>query len=213
VTKDTLIPRPETELLVELVCDEMRSERRDRVLIADIGTGSGNIIITLASALRKSSSLFTLCATDISDRAITIAKKNAERHDVSDRISFHCGDLLEPIREKIFSVDEVIITANLPYLSQEIYQASEDDVKKFEQKNALLSGQSGLGHYSRLLDQMRSIAKPITAFLEISPEQTLPITSSLPPLSSGCLRPSRSSGRARHKNTSHGQPGSSKRNT
>lgn len=175
VTPDTLIPRPETELLVERTFEKIRSGNKKRILIADIGTGSGNIIISIASTLikedREGHPRFAFSATDISEQAIAVAKKNAERHDVSSIIEFHTGDLFEPIREKVSSADEIIIMANLPYLSEEIYQTSDDDVKKFEPRSALLSGQTGLDHYSRLFDQIRDIPKPMTLFLEIGPEQ------------------------------------------
>lgn len=184
VTRDTLIPRPETEALVERALNEAESGIRNqesgsgrKILIADIGTGSGNIIISIASELMKSPfsilhSQFTLHATDISDKAIAIAKKNAARHGVSGIIGFRTGDLLAPIGQELLSADEIIIAANLPYLSREIYSAADDDVKAFEPPSALISDQAGLDHYVRLLDQANSLLKPVTLFLEISPEQT-----------------------------------------
>lgn len=193
LTPDTLIPRPETEMLVELALVEARSgipaspsgrenresKKEKKILIADIGTGSGNIIISIASELIRSysqfsihNSLFTLHATDISEAALAVAKQNAKRHGVSDNIRFSAGNLLEPLSKEVFSADKIIITANLPYLSESIYQASGDDVKKFEPRSALLSDQAGLDHYYRLLDQAKSLLKPVTLFLEISPEQT-----------------------------------------
>lgn len=171
VTKDTLIPRPETEQLVELALGAAESGKGKRLLIADIGTGSGNIIISIAAELTGHHSQFALCATDISSQAVAVAKTNAKRHDVSDRITFHEGDLLEPLIREISSADEIIIVANLPYLAEEIYLASDDDVKAFEPRNALVSGSAGLGHCYRLLDQAKNFSKPVTIFLEISPEQ------------------------------------------
>lgn len=181
VTPDTLIPRPETELLVELVLNETESRIKDRerkILIADIGTGSGNIIISIASELMRShsqfsilNSPFTLHATDISEQALAVAKENAKQHGANGSIEFRMGDLIAPIIEEIIPADTVIIAANLPYLSEAIYQTSDDDVKKFEPRSALLSDQDGLGHYFRLLDQAKDISKPVTLFLEISPEQ------------------------------------------
>lgn len=178
VTPDTLIPRPETELLVELALEAIKNH--ERAACIDVGTGSGNIIITLAKEreaardeslpVRQAEDI-RYYATDISEQALAIAKENARQHNASGSIEFRMGDLIVPIIEEIISADAVIIAANLPYLSEAIYQASDDDVKKFEPRSALLSDQDGLGHYFRLLDQVKDISKPVTLFLEISPEQ------------------------------------------
>lgn len=183
VTQDTLIPRPETEHLVELTLDRIRNGGKD-IPIFDIGTGSGNIIISIASELASSrspipDSPFTLHATDISAGAIAIAEENARAHGVDRMISFLQGDLLKPVADMCAAADEIIIAANLPYLSEDIYQAADDDVKKFEPRSALLSGRSGLDHYCRLLDQAAGLSKPVTLLLEISPEQAPLLTAFL----------------------------------
>ncbi len=190
VTPATLVPRPETELLVELIvkkalCNTKRQSSNQVVFLADIGTGSGNIIVTLAKEIRNPT--YEFHATDISREALAVAQENAKQHGVENIISFHGGNLLDPIREKLTTADEIVIAANLPYLSEEIWQSAEDDVKQFEPKTALVSTQQGLDHYFRLLDQAKSIPtdflhnrvksqtshkQPITLFLEISPEQT-----------------------------------------
>lgn len=175
VTKDTLIPRPETEQIVELVLGKIKTQ--EKAIIADIGTGSGNIIISIAKETEKTNpaSSIECYATDISEQALIVAKENAKQHNVDDRIEFRQGDLLQPIQEIISEEDKIIITANLPYLSEEIYQAAADDVKQFEPQSALLSDQAGLDHYYRLLKEVKNISTPssITLFLEISPEQSL----------------------------------------
>lgn len=187
VTPDTLIPRPETEHIVELTCNEIsKSEFQipKKSAIIDIGTGSGNIIISIAKEILDSkdpvfdipNTQCSFLATDISSEAVAVAKENAKRHDVDNRISFHEGDLLEPIFEELSRVDEVIIAANLPYLSDEIYASTPKDVHDFEPRNALWSSKKGLDHYFRLLDQTKSLFKKtqrVTLFLEISPEQSL----------------------------------------
>lgn len=197
VTKDTLIPRPETELLVELALNKiknyesLRSQSSDgqagirnqgKIVLIDVGTGSGNIIISIASELRKShsqflilDSLFSLYATDISKEALAIAKENARINNTDQTITFLPGDLLAPCLPYIREVREIIIAANLPYLSDEIYQTSDEDIKKFEPQSALVSTQAGLSHYYRLFNQAKNLPKPITLFLEINPEQTLAI--------------------------------------
>lgn len=195
VTKDTLIPRPETELLVELALSKAESriparpaggknqESRERkTLIADIGTGSGNIIISLALELRKITSRsgiehsgFTFHATDISEQAVSVAKKNAKQYGVADSIEFHIGDLLKPLSKELLATGEVIITANLPYLSVNLYESAPKDVRLFEPKNALVSGKTGMDHYTRLLEDASNFfprQSTLSIFLEISPEQS-----------------------------------------
>lgn len=186
VTSATLIPRPETEIMVERIIDESlkkinsatRSEKK--IIIADIGTGTGCIIISLADHLKRTSaenfSSFGFHATDISSIALRTARKNAKRHDVGNAIAFHTGDLLAPIRSTLSSADEIIIAANLPYLSSRIYESSAPDVRDYEPRTALESHAQGLGHILLLLEQISGIRSskegiPTTLWLEISPEQ------------------------------------------
>jgi release factor glutamine methyltransferase len=173
VTPDTLIPRPETELLIELVLNEMRHSEWRSPVVADIGTGSGNIIITLAK--EQSAENFPISsffATDISARALAVARKNAARHGIDARISFHEGSLLKPIEKPLAAANAVIIIANLPYLSENIYLSASDDVRKFEPQTALVSGTDGLDHYRLLFEEAAALQKPIILFIEISPEQS-----------------------------------------
>lgn len=180
-----LIPRPETELLVEQALGritkyELRSTKKKKVAIVDIGTGSGNIIISIASSLETPYSLlrtpyFKLFAVDTSTRALRIARKNARRHAVTDRITFIQSDLLQKLTGKLKAFDEILILANLPYLSSALYRRVAPNVKRYEPKNALLSGKDGLDHYRRLMSELLTINRAgvkITFFLEISPEQT-----------------------------------------
>lgn len=182
VTSATLIPRPETEIMVERIIDESlekinsaaRSEKK--IIIADIGTGTGCIIISLADHLKRTSaenfSSFEFHATDISSIALRTARKNAKRHDVGNAITFHTGDLLDPIRSTLSSADEIIIAANLPYLSSRIYESSAPDVRDYEPRTALESHAQGLGHILLLLEQISGIrSSKATLWLEISPEQ------------------------------------------
>lgn len=188
VTRDTLVPRPETEHIVELALNEVesrmkneKSSDRKKILIADIGTGSGNIIISLATEVKRSESKIedrklktSLHATDISDGALDIAKKNAEQHNVADMISFSVGNLLEPLADTIAEYDNVLITANLPYLSESIYASADPDVQNFEPVSALVSGTDGLDHYRALFAQFATLPKQpehFVFFCEISPEQ------------------------------------------
>ncbi len=188
VNKNVLIPRPETEQIVELAMKNLSSaiQRNEKIIIADIGTGSGNIIISMAKWLKKSKLPITnyqLLASDISSKVLLLARKNAKIHKVDKKIKFLQGDLLEPLtktikKEKLKiqnSKFKIQITANLPYLSKKIYASTPADVKKYEPKNALYSSEKGLGHYKNLFGQINFLITnyrlPITLFLEFSPEQ------------------------------------------
>lgn len=186
VTKDTLVPRPETEILVELALDELRCHTSDSIhqeekpiSLIDIGTGSGCIAVSVAATLvEKYPALFSrtqFFATDISLPALSVAKKNAEAHQVSAHIVFLHGDLLVPYLPYGEQARDMIIAANLPYLSRALYDNAPEDVRSFEPESALVSGQEGLDHYYRLLKSVESIYKQqrsVTLFLEISPEQS-----------------------------------------
>lgn len=173
VTKDTLIPRPETEHMIEEVLSYAKSTLplSDSLHIVDVGTGSGNIIITLASEMMKGSASFF--GIDISKPALDVARANALTHGVDTSITFLQSDLLKgyiPFKKKDVCL---IIVANLPYLSHEIYNATEKDVRAYEPKSALVSDEHGLTHYYRLLEEIQSLQKHNLAFFfEISPEQT-----------------------------------------
>ncbi|KKQ06774.1 MAG: Release factor glutamine methyltransferase [Candidatus Moranbacteria bacterium GW2011_GWE1_36_7] len=189
VNKHTLVPRPETEMIVELVTSNQQSviskNSNAKNIIIDIGTGSGNIIISIAKTLATSYELpvtgYSFFATDISKEALKIAKKNAKLIGVDKKIKFLHGDLLKPLlKAKKLMPNKLIITANLPYLSKEIYQSAPIDVKKFEPKSALYSAEAGLAHYGKLLQQIQKLLAAsyelrVTIFLEISPEQKQPL--------------------------------------
>ena len=181
VNKNTLVPRPETELLVELALGNLQqtTNNRQRNTLMDIGTGSGNIIISLAKIIKRCDLLVASCkffGIDISKEALTVARKNAKIHGVDKKIKFLHGDLLSNLNNSTMKqCDNLVVLANLPYLSKEIYKSAPCDVKNFEPKSALYSPEKGLGHYKKLLSQIKN--SPIidrcslTIFLEISPEQ------------------------------------------
>ncbi len=190
VNKNTLVPRPETEMLVENVLHFIQDTRYkiQDTRIVDVGTGSGNIIISLAKNAKNFKfqiSNFKFYGIDISAEALKVAKKNARLHGVEKKIKFLQGNLLEPflrnIKPSVTSHHSLIITANLPYLSKEIYQSAPIDVKKYEPKSALYSAEGGLAHYHELLLQLKTSHVPcsmfhVSCFLEISPEQKNPLS-------------------------------------
>jgi release factor glutamine methyltransferase len=167
VDKRVLIPRPETELLVEEVLKIIQSKNYKPKTVADIGTGSGCIIISLAknvAASRKRQAV-SFHATDISKPALAVAKLNAKKHKV--KIKFYHGDLFKPLKNK--KID--IITANLPYLDN-YYKSSKNPGLKFEPKTALEGYQQGLAVYEKLFRQMAGLKpKPKIIICEFGPTQ------------------------------------------
>jgi release factor glutamine methyltransferase len=155
VNKDTLIPRPETELMVDEALKLAKSEELKVQNIIDLGTGSGCIIISLAKNLEKISGKINLFGVDISKRALAVAKRNAEKNGVDGCIKFLHSDLLKVIDfEKING--STLITANLPYLTP-VQVESSPSIKK-EPKKALISGPDGLKHYRELFKQVSVLA-------------------------------------------------------
>jgi len=169
VNKDVLVPRPETEILVDLILAYVKS--KPEALIMDIGTGSGAIITSLFKNLKNNRYLFY--ASDKSRKALLVAKANAKKYQAP--IGFLNGDLLKPYLPIIKKAkpENIVIAANLPYLKPE--ELKEPSIKK-EPKSALLSGSDGLWHYKRLFNQL-SCLKDSKIFLvcEINPEQALQI--------------------------------------
>ncbi len=169
VSKDTLIPRPATETLVEKALPEII---KNKLPFVDIGTGSGCIAITIAT---KSKNIHGL-ATDISKKAIKIAKLNTIRHKVSDQISILRGHLSEPIygwtrKHKIKK--PLILIANLPYVSKKEYSLLDNETKH-DPKKALVAKSGGLALYKELLKEieyLESITPIHSIYFEISPMQ------------------------------------------
>ncbi len=168
VNKDVLIPRPESELIVEEVLKIASSKKVST--IADIGTGSGAILISLAVNMRTPA---TYIGTDISKLALQVAEKNRKTLAPDAKISFHHGDLLEPLGKKKLDV----LIANLPYLSDEVYENSHTHAElTFEPFSALVAEDDGLALIKKLLLQApKNLKKGGTILLEISPEQALPL--------------------------------------
>lgn len=168
VNKHTLIPRPETEILVENI---LKMNPKNKTIF-DLGTGSGNIIISLAKNLKNKNNYF---GVDISLKALAVAKHNAKKNKVEKKIKFIKSDLLNYFIKNnliIKKFNNLIIIANLPYLSKKIYSSCTNNVKKFEPKSALLSGIDGLDHYEKLFQQLKKISLIIDnclLILEISP--------------------------------------------
>lgn len=155
-----LIPRPETEHLVEAALAWAQS--RPSLKIVDVGTGSGCIAVALAHYLPQA----TVAAVDISAAALAVARKNARRH-TPGRIHFYQGHLLAPI-----SYQPNLITANLPYVTDEEWTMLDDGVKLYEPASALKGGADGLDLIRQLLQQATAKLNAGGAiFLEIGWQQ------------------------------------------
>lgn len=172
VNKHTLIPRPETELMVETAIDQIKQTDEDTLLI-DVGTGSGCIPISITKTLERAN--IKTFAIDISRHALRVAKKNAKKHGVD--ITFIHGNLLEPLMqsaELLATGYELVITANLPYLTEEQFKGEESI--QHEPTSALVAKKSGLALYEELLKQLQLLFTvyylPITCFFEIDPSQS-----------------------------------------
>lgn len=153
VNKNVLVPRPETELMVEETLRIIINYKLSIINFIDIGTGSGCVAIALASELNKKNIKSNGYALDISKKALAVAKKNAKKHGVLGCIKFLHSDLLNIIDFKKFN-EPIFITANLPYLTPEQIKNSPSIQK--EPKMALESGKDGLNHYRRLLKQLEN---------------------------------------------------------
>ena len=153
VSPDVLIPRPETELLVEEALAWAKAHGARRV--ADIGTGSGVIAVTLAAELPS----LEIIAVDLSPHALAMARRNAARHGVGERITWLEGDLLQPIRAaQLPPLD--IIAANLPYIAAEEYPQLMPEVREYEPPQALLAGEQGLALIRRLIAESVDVLAP-----------------------------------------------------
>jgi len=143
VNQHTLIPRPETELLVDVTLDICNNDfsNQDRIDILDIGTGSGNV----ATALTKNKNNIWISAIDIDSEALKIAQENAVYHGVANRINFIHQDVHKKFSGNSQGFD--IIVSNPPYITKQEMMVLPLDVRNFEPKIALEGGENGLDFY------------------------------------------------------------------
>lgn len=150
VNRDVLIPRPETETLVETalelidILQQSGDAQAPGPLIADIGTGSGAIAVSLAVNFPTA----RIKATDTSPLALEVARDNAKSHAVADRIEFSEGNLLEPLDEPAH-----LIVANLPYVKTNDWYALPPELRVYEPRAALDGGPDGLGYIRIVIEQ------------------------------------------------------------
>lgn len=149
VGPDALIPRPETELLVERIAEKLAATPPQR--IADLGTGSGALALALASAFPDAE----VHAVDASPAALDRARANAAANNLADRVTWHEGDWCAPL-DGTFG----LIVSNPPYLSQADWEAAEPEVRLFEPRQALVAEDEGCADLLTILDQARPHLTP-----------------------------------------------------
>jgi release factor glutamine methyltransferase len=153
VTPAVLIPRPETEHLVEAVISEVAHQPSRPLTIVDVGTGSGAIAIALAKHLPNAH----ISAVDVSPEALAVARANAEQHGLADRIQFVESDLLHALHPTD-RFDAVV--SNPPYVPESDRGTLHPQVSEYEPANALFAGNDGLAVYRRLIPQASAALKP-----------------------------------------------------
>ncbi|MCL4517514.1 MAG: peptide chain release factor N(5)-glutamine methyltransferase [Firmicutes bacterium] len=180
VTPEVLIPRPETELLVERALAWCRSEVQQKqqmqqpggdspgsssdsssagssaLRLADIGTGSGAIAVVLAKNLPES----IVYATDISGAALAVASANAEKHGVQSRIKFLAGDLARPLFGEGLEGRLDLLASNPPYVAQRVAGELTPEVARHEPQTAIFGGEDGLKFYPPLVEQAGKLLRP-----------------------------------------------------
>ena len=158
VDERVLIPRPETEILVETVLNKAHDKQYSnrKITILDIGTGSGNIAVSLA----KNLSNVEIYASDISQEALEIAKTNVQRHDVTDKIHLLHGDLFGTFVGNAEKEQVDFIVSNPPYVSESEWKNLEPELRDHEPREALVGGKDGLCFYRQIIKGAADWLKP-----------------------------------------------------
>ena len=168
VTPDCMVPRPETELLVERAIEFLRT-RPGTQFVCDLCTGSGCIAVAIGRNYPDA----RIIATDICDAALAVAAGNVEKHQLKERITLLCGDLFDPIISGL-DVNKLVpdsdrgfdlIVCNPPYVSTDEYEKLDRNVKDYEPKIALFAGVDGLDIYRRIIERADEFLKPDTALM------------------------------------------------
>lgn len=149
VNRDVLIPRPETELLIEEVLKRIDKPRR----IIDVGTGSGCIAVTLLCETPDAAGL----AIDLGMEPLVVARRNAVRHHVADRLLTLRGDLLSSLADG-YRAD--LLIANLPYVPETMREELQPEVRDYEPPSALFAGPEGLSRIAEMIGQIGTILRP-----------------------------------------------------
>jgi release factor glutamine methyltransferase len=160
IRTDCMIPRPETELLVERAIEFLRT-RTGKQFVCDLCTGSGCIAVAIARNYPQCQ----IIATDISDAALSVAAKNIEKYGLKEKIKLLCGDLFDPIMPQLDVERFDLIVCNPPYVSAAEFEKLEKNVKDYEPKVALFAGDDGLDIYRRIIERVEQFLKPDAALM------------------------------------------------
>jgi release factor glutamine methyltransferase len=172
VCSDCLIPRPETELLVQRAIEFLRS-RPGPHRVLDLCTGSGCVAVALAVNCKDASIL----ATDVCDKALAAAAQNVDRYGLTDRVKLLSGDLFDPLVPQMDEGPFDLIVCNPPYVTAAEYEKLDRNVKEYEPQRALLAGHDGLDILRRVIQQADPFLKPAGALmLEIGYQQASAVT-------------------------------------
>jgi release factor glutamine methyltransferase len=154
VSPAVLIPRPETEVLVQ---EAVRAVDFDKAsVLVDVGTGSGCVAVALATILGNA----RIVAVDRSPEALAVAKGNAERHAVAEKIEWIEGDLLSALRGRGMASAVDVIVSNPPYIAEADWAGLQPEVREFEPRSALFSGPTGTEFHERLLRESKEFLVP-----------------------------------------------------
>ncbi len=176
ISDKTLIPRVETEQLVDIVHKHIKlwvekTNFTKELVIIDLGTGSGNIIVALGKLLKTNKIAARLIGTDISSKAIEIASQNAKRNSVD--VNFYKSNFIKDIPPELIKKiksQPTFIVSNPPYITPRLYKQLPPEVKDREPRRALVGGKRGIKYYKRIRNQIRLLKiDPKGIFLEIDP--------------------------------------------
>jgi release factor glutamine methyltransferase len=175
ITPVCLIPRPETELLVDKAIEFLKN-RPAAQLVCDLCTGSGCVAVAIA----KNFDGADIIATDISQGPLDVAAANIKKYNLKTRVKLLCGDLFEPIAAHSAEKKFDLITCNPPYVTASEFEALDKNVKDYEPKSALLAGKDGLEVCRRIIQQANNFLKDDAALLlEVGHKQADNITALL----------------------------------
>ncbi|MBI5216409.1 MAG: peptide chain release factor N(5)-glutamine methyltransferase [Ignavibacteriae bacterium] len=155
VDKKVLIPRPETEILVSEALTLLKSRENEEIRVLDIGTGSGNIPISIVHFQKK----VHADSIDVSDEALSVARKNVDMHEVSDRVQLRKCDVFK-YENELDSQQYDMLVSNPPYISNSEFELLSKEVTDFEPHLALKDGSDGLTFYKAITSLSHQLLKP-----------------------------------------------------
>ena len=160
ITSDCMIPRPETELLVQRAIEFLRT-RSGVQYVCDLCTGSGCIAVAIAKNFPDA----RITATDISAAALEVADRNIEKHRLKEQVRLLCGDLFEPVIQQLDVSQFDLIVCNPPYVSTSEYENLDKNIKDYEPQSALLAGEDGMDVYQKIVEKVDDFLKPGAALM------------------------------------------------